>query len=39
MAIVEGDFPRGAKAKDEKREHHGHEKKRKIENLFKVKQT
>uniref|UniRef100_A0A0P6D669 Programmed cell death protein pre-rrna processing protein rrp5 n=1 Tax=Daphnia magna TaxID=35525 RepID=A0A0P6D669_9CRUS len=35
MAIVEGDFPRGAKAKDEKREHHGHEKKRKIENLFK----
>ncbi|XP_057371391.1 protein RRP5 homolog [Daphnia carinata] len=35
MAIVEGDFPRGAKARDEKREHHAHEKKRKVENLFK----
>ena len=39
MAIVEENFPRGAKNKDEKRERPANEKKRKIESLFKVKQS
>jgi len=37
MAIVEENFPRGAKSKDDKRERHANEKKRKVESLFKVK--
>lgn len=37
MAIVEENFPRGSKTKDDKRERHANEKKRKVESLFKVK--
>ena len=39
MAIVEENFPRGGKSRDEKRERPANEKKWKNESLFKVKQN
>lgn len=38
MAIVEENFPRGSKSKDDRRERPPNEKKRKIDSLFKVRQ-
>ena len=39
MAIVEENFPRGGKSRDEKRERPANEKKWKNESLFKVKRN